>query len=376
MRAALPPVILCLFVQYPPPSTWAAVFRIQPQQQETSQPSPSAPATPVQAGSTASTHAQESTTAPGSNDLQDALPPAVQLEISSGDKAFDNSAYEVALDHFKKASKLAGDSCVECLAGEAKALSLMRNEKEALKAADKMDAQSRTDADRAKVHRIRGFIYSADPKKLKQAETEYRQAVSLSPATAEYHLSLALTLMKEFQDDEGKREAAQYLSLAPAGAYALYAKQIEADPRRARDNFAPEFRLPTLDGNVVSLSDLSGRYVVLDFWATWCPACREGVGDLKDLTKKYPPSEVTLISVSADKDEAAWKSFVQGKKMTWTQYRDADGKVLRAYHVRAFPTFVVIGPDGIIRETLVGENPQDSVSHRLKESIETLAAKK
>jgi len=152
MRAALPLVILCLFVQYPSLSTWAAVSRTQPQQQETSQPSPSAPATPVQAGSTASAHAQESTTAPGSNDLQDALPPAVQLEISTGDKAFDNSAYEVALDHFKKASKLAGDSCVECLAGEAKALSLMRNEKEALKAADKMDAQSRTDADRAKVH--------------------------------------------------------------------------------------------------------------------------------------------------------------------------------------------------------------------------------
>lgn len=304
------------------------------------------------------------------------LNPEAQKEYNAGERSLEGGNPEAALEHFKKANKLAGEKCPECLAGEAKALAMSSDTKAALKAADKMDLLAQNDADRATVHAVRGYVYAADRKKLKQAEEEYRQAVALAPDDADDHLQLGITLMQELQDDEGKQEAARYLALAPNGHYATYAKQIEVDPRRARNNFAPEFSLPTLGGATVSLNQLAGRYVVLDFWATWCGPCREAIGDLKDLAKKYSPEEVTLISVSADKDDAVWKSFVMEKKMTWPQYRDASGDVLRAYSVHVFPTFVVIGPDGIIRDRLVGEDPQDSVVHRVKSSIETLTAQK
>jgi hypothetical protein len=70
------------------------------------------------------------------------------------------------------------------------------------------------------------------------------------------------------------------------------------------------------------------------------------VPEIKDLTKKYPSDKLVVLSVSADKDDAQWREFVQKKKMDWLQYRDDDGHVLRAMGVHAFPTYVVIDTEG------------------------------
>jgi thiol-disulfide isomerase/thioredoxin len=107
----------------------------------------------------------------------------------------------------------------------------------------------------------------------------------------------------------------------------------------------------------------------MDFWATWCPPCRASVPELKELTKKYPVEKLVLISVSADKDEGAWREFVAKKKMDWAQYRDGDDKVLKSFGIHSFPTYLVIDGDGIIRQRLTGLNPQQTVVHRLKDTL-------
>jgi len=124
------------------------------------------------------------------------------------------------------------------------------------------------------------------------------------------------------------------------------------------------------------LNGLAGKFVVLDFWATWCPPCRASVGELKELTRKYPRDRVVLISVSADKEEDKWRDFVAKKEMDWHQYRDPAGTIQRTYGIHAFPTYIVIDTEGIIRQRIVGENPQQSIVARLKSTLATLTADK
>ena len=76
-----------------------------------------------------------------------------------------------------------------------------------------------------------------------------------------------------------------------------------------------------------------------------------------------------LISVSADDDENAWREFVAHKKMDWAQYRDADKTIRSAFGIHAFPTYLVIDGDGIIKQRISGLDPQESVVHRLKATL-------
>jgi thiol-disulfide isomerase/thioredoxin len=114
---------------------------------------------------------------------------------------------------------------------------------------------------------------------------------------------------------------------------------------------------------------MAGKIVVLDFWATWCPSCRESVGELKELTRKYRSDKVVVISISANEDEAAWRDFIAKKKMEWAQYRDADSKVRKSFGIHAFPTYLVIDGDGIIKQRIVGMDPRESVVYRLKSTL-------
>jgi hypothetical protein len=65
-------------------------------------------------------------------------------------------------------------------------------------------------------------------------------------------------------------------------------------------------------------------------------------------------------------DEHAWQDFVAKKKMDWAQYRDAEGRILEAFGIHSFPTYLVIDGDGIVKQRIHGLNPRESVVHRLK----------
>jgi tetratricopeptide (TPR) repeat protein len=79
--------------------------------------------------------------------------------------------------------------------------------------------------------------------------------------------------------------------------------------------------------------------------------------------------KVVVISISADEDEAAWRDFIAKKKMEWAQYRDADSKVRKSFGIHAFPTYLVIDGDGIIKQRIVGMDPRESVVYRLKSTL-------
>jgi thiol-disulfide isomerase/thioredoxin len=172
-------------------------------------------------------------------------------------------------------------------------------------------------------------------------------------------------LLRESKNDDGIAELKKCLALDPPSPVAERARLMLADSRRAGEEFAPNFRIATLQGQDLSLKQFAGRIVVLDFWATWCPPCRESVSELRDLTRKYDPGKLALISISADDNEGDWRQFIAGNKMNWPQYRDSDKRLVNLFTVRAYPTYLVIDGDGVIINRIIGANPQESVVNQL-----------
>lgn len=113
-----------------------------------------------------------------------------------------------------------------------------------------------------------------------------------------------------------------------------------------------DFTLEDTSGRLVKLSDFKGKYVFLDFWASWCVPCRKENPNVKKQFEKYKDRGFTVVSVSLDKPDArkAWIEAVR-KDGTgiWTQLGDLhgfDGAVAKSYYVRSIPTNFLIGPDG------------------------------
>src|SRR6185503_4387289 len=182
-----------------------------------------------------------------------------------------------------------------------------------------------------------------DQKKLQGAEMVFRQALALDNERPIIHYNLGVVLMQLNRDQEGVVEMKQYLQMQPRGSFAEMARRLVENPRRARENFAPDFSFTSLQGEYISLDDLKGKVVLLDFWGTWCPPCVESVPELRNLWKRYSKEGTfVILGISSDNDEQEWREFTVKNKMVWPQYRDEDHRILRAYGIRAFPTYILI----------------------------------
>jgi peroxiredoxin len=299
-----------------------------------------------------------------------------QQQLEAGHGALAAGKYKDALEIYKKLNKLQNSSCAVCYLNMAATYEHMRDFKNAIVSCDRALAVADNDSTRAAAHSMKGSAIlgrsSPDTQNLKDAEAEYRAALSLVNDEPVFYFNLATVLLRQSRDQEGKDELNKCLALHPPQSIADQASKLIADPRRAREDFAPDFHVTTLQGRDISLQQLRGNIVVLDFWATWCPPCRASVSELKELTRKYANAKVVLISVSADKDEKAWREFVASKKMDWPQYRDTNESVLHTFAVHSFPTYLVIDGDGIIKQRITGMDPQETVVHRLKATLQAM----
>jgi thiol-disulfide isomerase/thioredoxin len=120
-----------------------------------------------------------------------------------------------------------------------------------------------------------------------------------------------------------------------------------------KGDVSPEFSYETVSGKTVSLSDLKGKYVYIDVWATWCGPCIKQIPYLRKLEERYHNKNVVFVSISVDKEEVkdTWRQFVKDKELGGLQLfadKSFDSDFMNAYAINSIPRFILIDPDGKI----------------------------
>lgn len=133
---------------------------------------------------------------------------------------------------------------------------------------------------------------------------------------------------------------------------------------------APEFTLNSLDGQEVSLSDFGGQVVLLNFWATWCYACRAETPDLERAYQAYKDKNVEFLRISVDTDTQLVESFIKEVGVTYTILLDPSHRVASDYAIRAIPTTHIVDEKGMIVGTQIGQLTESRVKEMLDQVLE------
>lgn len=139
--------------------------------------------------------------------------------------------------------------------------------------------------------------------------------------------------------------------IVAGGAAGCKKKDQQATP------MAPAFAETTLDGQKISVDQLKGKVVLLDFFATWCPPCQASVPHLVDLNKKYGGDGLVVVGLSVDDDTEALKKFVADRKIDYP-IAVAGDETKTAYGIRSIPHMFILNRKGEIVETHLGFDEQ------------------
>ena len=137
------------------------------------------------------------------------------------------------------------------------------------------------------------------------------------------------------------------------------APAVEAVEVAAEGELAPDFELPNLQGTTTKLSSLRGKYVVLDFWGSWCIWCIRGIPHMKEAYAKYK-DKMEILGVDCRDTEEKWRAAVDEHQLPWLQVRCPNEQlqtIAAQYGIEGFPTKIVIDPQGKIAKIIVGEDP-------------------
>jgi peroxiredoxin len=189
------------------------------------------------------------------------------------------------------------------------------------------------------------------------------------------------------QGDEGTSEAinviSDYVSKYPKGEFAAAYEEIREQLQRNIEMIsnaeqirtgkaAPLFTAKTINDEPIRLTDLRGKVVLLDFWATWCMPCVMEIPNVKMIYEAHKDEGFTVIGISADNNIEDLRTFVKENDVTWKQIYDGDNKeensILVKYAVQQFPTTMLLDREGTIRLIDArGEDLEEAIAQLVKE---------
>jgi len=276
----------------------------------------------------------------------------------------------LAMDSFKKADKQDGGHCQAC---RDRIISLSEKTgdfKSADAAAQEAIADAQTPAEQAKAHLDRGLMLMrmSDPRQkldlFAEADKEFKTVIAAAPDYALVYFADGTVLGHLNQDEAAKAQFEQYLKLEQKdNVLRARAQRYIERPELVRARMAPAFETTTIDGKRISLDDMRGKVVLIDFWATWCPSCIEALPNIRSIAQKFANEPLVILSVSLDRDtdNDKWKKFVAKNQMTWLQTRDSSLADLFGVHV--IPHTFTIDADGVLQDEKVGDA---SIEKKLK----------
>lgn len=132
---------------------------------------------------------------------------------------------------------------------------------------------------------------------------------------------------------------------------------------------APEISLPDTEGRIIKLSSFRGKYVLVDFWASWCGPCRRENPNVVDAYNQFRNKNFTILGVSLDRQKEAWEKAIVADNLNWTHVSDLkywQSEVVPVYQVGGIPFNVLVDPEGkVIAENLRG----DALEQKLREVL-------
>ena len=119
--------------------------------------------------------------------------------------------------------------------------------------------------------------------------------------------------------------------------------------------------MPDVNGKEVKLSSFRGKYVLVDFWASWCGPCVHGMPHILDLAREHAGEDLVVLAVNLREDEQTIRQFIADHKLSQESLRvlrDTDGSTAQRWGVQGIPFSAVIGRDGVVREVVIGLSPE------------------
>jgi peroxiredoxin len=128
---------------------------------------------------------------------------------------------------------------------------------------------------------------------------------------------------------------------------------------------APDIELPSPEGKMISLKSLRGKYVLVDFWASWCPPCRDENQHTVEIYNKYKGKDFEIYGVSLDNKMERWKNAIQDDGITWVQVSDLkywDSPTAAMYGINGIPFTLLLNKEGrIIEVNIFGSDLEEKL---------------
>lgn len=203
---------------------------------------------------------------------------------------------------------------------------------------------------------------------------ENQVTTSNHPAVIYYTLGLGLRSMEGAKVLALAKAAAEKTKADPLVLFAnILSRQVQANAPNttiAVGQMAPEIALQDTSGKIQTLSSLKGKYVLVDFWASWCGPCRAENPNVVNAYEKYKNKNFTILGVSLDDNKANWMEAIKADKLNWLQISDLkkwESVAVNAYQIDGIPFNVLLDPEGkIVATDLRGDALQNTLSTLLK----------